>query len=114
MSRDRFRHIKSALHFAEERVKPDGADALYKVEDLMDPLLNRCRTIFQLSEHVSADEAGIRFESKLGPQSIQYMNQPKPISECAIYDCCAAATTSVATCQMASFAARASRRWTDG
>lgn len=86
MPRDRFVALKAALHFAPERVKPDGADALYKVNDLIEPFFNRCRSILQLGKVVSADEACVRVESKMSPQSVNYSKLPKPIGQGILFD----------------------------
>lgn len=86
MSRDRYRYIKSALHFADDRVKPANAGPLYKVDSLLPPFLNRCRSIYQLGEHVSADECVIKMESKMAPRSTMYGQLPKPIGQGMVID----------------------------
>jgi hypothetical protein len=86
ISRDRFRAIKTAIHFAEQRETPDGADVLYKAQSLLDHVSNNCRTTLTPGPHLACDEAVIRVESKKAPATVRYMKLPKPIGEGIVFD----------------------------
>lgn len=81
LSRNRFKAILSCLHFVPELRSPAGADALYKVQPLLDRLRANVQSVYRMGRECSADEGVISCESKKISRSIRYSKLPKPIGE---------------------------------
>ena len=76
MARDRYKEIKSILHFCDNEKMQESTDKFYKVKLLIDTLNKTFKETYELGRHVSYDEMTIESSSRYIP-SIQF-NPLKP------------------------------------
>lgn len=78
MARNRFKAIRSALHFADDNDRPAGASVFWKVEWLLDKFRERCEYVSYPGREVSLDEEMILCLSRYASHLTQRVKN-KPI-----------------------------------
>jgi len=80
MSRNRFEYLCGQLHFNDDSLAPahgtPGYDRLYKIRPIIDAICDKSKTLYNLGEKVSVDEAMVKFK---GRSSIKQYQPLKPI-----------------------------------